>query len=464
MSRNKHDRTGLKALLIILMVVMIAASGVLIYLSISLAGQEVTPGSSGGSSGTSLFTPRETEAPTETDPPEPERPQVVATATVGTMGDLLMHEPVISSCRQSDGSYDFESIFRYMAEYLSACDYAVANLETTLGGTAYPYQGNPEFNCPDSIVDSARDAGFDMLLTANNHCSDTHTDGLLRTLEQVRGGGLATLGTQLNDEEDKYAIVDVNGIRIGMVCYTYADSVTSDGRPSLNYREAVKQVGLVNYFTEGNLDKFYSEIQNLLSVMKEQGAEATMVFIHWGKEYQLTQTPVQSMIAQNLCNLGVDVIVGGHPHVIEPMDLLESTVDPDHKTVCIYSLGNAVSNQRLGKLSSIQTAHTEDGALFTVTFEKYSDGTVYVADTNVLPAWVNMSTVNGKLEYNILPLDFGRREEWQSLYNLTDSLLTSAQDSYGRTMEIVGAGLTKCQTALQQAKAERDGAVENSQV
>ena len=83
--------------------------------------------------------------------------------------------------------------------------------------------------------------------------------------------------------------------------------------------------------------------------------------------------------------MGFDVIVGGHPHVVEPVDLLESTVDPDHKTVVIYSMGNAVSNQRTGISNLFPTGYTEDGVLFTVTFEKYSDGTVYVAQTDVMP-------------------------------------------------------------------------------
>ena len=142
--------------------------------------------------------------------------------------------------------------------------------------------------------------------------------------------------------------------------------------------------------------------------------------------------------------------------MVEPVDLLESTVDPNHKTVIIYSLGNAVSNQRTGISTLFPTGYTEDGALFTVTFEKYSDGSVYLAGAEVLPTWVNMSTVNGTKEYNILPLDIDREGEWQTLYNLTDALLNSAKKSYERTMGIVGDGLTECQTYLEQAKADRE--------
>ncbi len=353
---------------------------------------------------------------------------------------------------------DFESIFRYVAPYVSAFDYAAVNLETTLGGAdcGIPYQGNPLFNCPDGIVQSVKDAGYDMLLTANNHSSDTKAAGIIRTLEQTRAVGLATLGTMLNAEEQKYSVVDVNGIQLGMLCYTYATGVTSDGRPSLNGNAHVSQAGIVNYFMESNLPKFYSEVESHIASMKAAGAEAIILYIHWGIEYQIKENATQQAIAQKLCDLGVDVIVGGHPHVVQPVALLESTVDPSHKTVCIYSLGNAVSNQRTGFSKLFPDGYTEDGALFSVTFEKYSDGNVYLAGTDVIPTWVNMHANNGAKEYNILPLDISREEEWIEMFDLTNSNFSAAQKSYDRTMGIVGEGLKQCQDYLAQAKAERD--------
>ena len=383
----------------------------------------------------------------------------VASATVGVQGDLLMHKPVIKTCTLEDGGYDFESIFRYVADYMKSCDYAVANLETTLGGDGNPYQGYPHFNCPDELVTAAKDAGMDMLLTVNNHASDTGTEGLLRTVKRVREMGLTPLGTQLDSSEPRYAVVDLNGIRIGMAAYTYATDSDGDGLPSLNFEAEVTQEGIVNFFTEDNLEALYSQVTSLLSQMKAAGAEATMVYIHWGTEYtkepddtySLCPDATQKAIAQKLCDLGVDVIVGGHPHVVEPMELLTSHSDPSRKTIVIYSLGNAVSNQRRENMD-MNTGHTEDGAMFTVTFSKYSDGTVAVSDVDVLPTWVNMSSVNGKLEYNILPLDASCREQWKDLYHLNDSLYASAAASYDRTMNIVGPGLQQCQSYLGQTR------------
>lgn len=393
-------------------------------------------------------------------------PTVVSTATIASQGDLLMHMYLFTSNPKypaaayiEDGVYNFDSIFQYVDAYVSGADYAVINLETTFGGDDYPYQGNPAFNCPDALADSLVSAGYDMLLTANNHCADTTLSGIRRTLEVSRGRGLTTLGTQMDNDEPKYEVVDVNGIRIGMVCYTYATSASAEGYPSLNYNFSVDEVGIVNYFTENNLDSFYLEMEGLVADMKADGAEATVLYIHWGEEYALTENAVQRTIAQKMCDLGIDVIVGGHPHVVQPMDLLTSATDPDHKTVCLYSMGNAVSNQRREEMN-LNTGHTEDGVIFSVTFEKYSDGTVAVADTDILPTWVNKFTnSDGKVEYNILPLDSDKLSQWQGLYGLTDAVYAETQNSYDRTMSIVGTGLTKCQDYLQQTRDAKLGIV-----
>lgn len=459
MSRNpKRLGIGATILATVLILLLIAGTGVMIWMCVDLVNAETDHTLP---EDTSIALPTEqTTAPTETtvpptttEPPEPEK--VIATATISSQGDLLMHKPVFDTCRQSDGSYDFESIFRYLKDYTASYDYALANLETTFGGDDFKYQGNPEFNCPDALADSVVDAGFDMLLTANNHAADTRAVGITRTLEHVRSKGLATLGTQLNDEEKKYEVVDINGIKVGMVCFTYAYSHNGDTF-SLNGLAPIKDEGQVNFFMNNNLDKLYTEAEQHMADMKADGAEATIMFIHWGVEYQTTENSTQNKIAQRLCDMGFDVIVGGHPHVVQPVELLESTVDPDHKTVCIYSLGNAVSNQRTGISDLFPAGYTEDGVLFTVTFEKYSDGTVYLAGADVLPTWVNMHNNNGSKEYNILPLELAREEEWQELFNLTDHNFSSAQKSYNRTMGIVGEGLEACQTWLAEQKDARE--------
>ena len=466
MARKASDsrNTGMKVLLILLILAMIAATVFVIRLCIHIPNQTARPRPE---QGTSLFSPpaqAPTEAPTETTMPEPEH--VVSTATIGSMGDLLMHKPIFddlteynAAVQKSDGSYDFESVFRYLTEYTSALDYAVANLETTLAGedNGYPYHGYPNFNCPDEVVDGVKDAGFDMLLTANNHSYDTSLVGYKRTLETVRSRGLETLGTYASADETKWTVQEINGIKIGMLCYTYATGVTEDGRPSLNFMPHISEAGLCNYFHSDDLQTFYDEVAVYLTQMEQAGAEASMMYIHWGVEYVTEPNDQQKAIAQALCDLGMDVIVGGHPHMVQPVQLLESTTDPEHKTVCLYSMGNAVSNQRLGNLDSVKTAHTEDGVLFTVTFEKYSDGTVYLAEADIIPTWVNMHhNSNGKTEYNILPLDAQRQEEWPTMFDIEEGTFNAAKNSHARTMAIVGQGLTECQEYLSQQKQARE--------
>ena len=383
--------------------------------------------------------------------------KVVSSATISSQGDLLMHKPVIETCVDKNGKYDFSSIFRYVKDYVAGYDYAVANFETTLGGPNYPYQGNPSFNTPDSFADTLAATGYDMMLTANNHCADTTASGVVRTVEQLRNRNLATVGTQKDSSEQDFMVVEINGIRLGITCYTYATDETDDGRPSLNRNSFLTKSGIVNYFMENKLDRFYGEVKTQISGMQQQGVDAILFYIHWGVEYETTENEAQNKIAQKLCDLGVDVIIGGHPHVVQPMELLQSTQDPTHRTVCIYSLGNVVSNQREGIDESFAGGFTEDGAIFNVTFEKYSDGTVAIANVDVLPTWVNMHTTNGVKEYNVLPLDMRKESQWKDMFHINDATAKKAKESYDRTMKIVGDGLEECQKFLETTRNVRLG-------
>ena len=461
MSRKHNNHTGLKVFLILLILVFIAATAFLIKLSLDLPEKvmEVRPTGEAVVLPTAEATvPTETEAPTETTMPEPEK--VIATARISAQGDLLMHKPIFddrSMVKLNDGSYDFDPIFKYFSDTVKQYDYALANLETTFGGDNFPYQGNPSFNCPDPFLDSVVDAGYDMLMPANNHSNDTLQAGILRTLEQVRGAGLGTIGTRLTEEEPRWSMAEVNGIKIGMLCYTYSSGLSDAGIPRLNGNSPMENEQLINWFYNRNPQKMYEEVEVILQEMEEAGADINMMFIHWGNEYELTENNFQNQQAQALCDLGVDVIVGGHPHVVQPVEVLTSTTDPDHNTICVYSLGNAVSNQRLGNLGDlIHTAHTEDGILFEITFEKYSDGQVYIQSADILPTWVNLHRDNGKNEYNMIPLYIDEKDQWQEKFGFNDEALRKANASYDRTMKIVGEGLTQIQDFLAQEKADRE--------
>ena len=387
-----------------------------------------------------------TTVPTTIPTTIPTEPPVVkiGTATVAATGDILMHMPCVRPGKQADGSYDFAPYFAHVKDYVLSADYAVANLETTLAGTdgGYPYSGYPNFNCPDGIVTSLKNAGFDMLLTANNHTYDTQTLGFFRTQQVIAENGMDHIGTKPDAESDSYKIVEINGIRIGMINYTY-ETNSDPNKVDLNGGADLKEneKNLINVFLKDDVEGFKTDLAEKLADMRADGAEAIVLYIHWGEEYQTKHNSQQKKMAQAACDLGVDVIVGGHPHVIQPMELLDSENDPNPKTVCLYSTGNALSNQRIAEMR-LKTGHTEDGILFSFSFAKYSDGTVRVENVELLPLWVNMYTSKqtGKVVYDILPLD-DQIEDWKTQFELTDSTLTQAEKSYERTMKIVSTGL-----------------------
>ena len=455
---SRQQRSPIIQILLVLIAVLFVADVIVIGLCLKTPGgtkSNQKPSASQGSSNTPSPTDG-TELPTE------EAPQLVSTATVLSTGDILMHGKVINSGKQDDGSYNFDSIFQYVKSYAQAADFSVANLETTLCGTdnGYAYAGNPKFNCPDAIVDSLKGAGFDMLLTANNHADDTSLVGYKRTLNVVREKGLDTLGTYLSADEQKWTIEEVNGIKIGMVCYTYSDGFSQNGYPLLNYNE-VGENGILNYFTYDKLPEFYTQLQGYLDEMKAAGAEATVVYLHWGEEYKWKTgegpNANQTAMAQKLCDMGVDVIVGGHPHVVQPVDLLTSGTDAEHKTIVLYSMGNAVSNQRKEEMQQSEpTGHTEDGVLFCVTFAKYSDGSVCVDSAELIPTWVNMHANSGSTEYNILALEEATAAQWQAQFGLTDTQLANAKASFDRTQALTLTGMEKVQSYLAQQKQPQE--------
>ena len=441
--RRKRKNSVNRALLAVLsfVIVLVVAAGSIFVIE-NFVYDDKNYSSSGSDTQSGIVS-----VPSEPDKPEPITK--VSTATIAATGDLLMHEPIITHSKFDEG-YNFDLIYTYLKDYASKVDYSVANLETTLRGIedGYEYSGYPQFNCPDEIVDATKAAGFDMLLTANNHSYDTRYKGMIRTLEVIDEKGLDRLGIIKEETEKKYTVKEINGIKIGMICYTY-ETDTEPDEIALNgialNEDAEKRV---NAFSYGELDTFYETIEGQFKAMKEDGAEALVLFIHWGDEYQTKQNKKQSAIAQKLCDLGVDVIVGGHPHVVQPIDLLTSEADPNHKTVCLYSMGNAVSNQRRERMN-LKTGHTEDGVLFEFTFAKYSDGTVVLEDADILPTWVNMFTskATGKKVYQIIPLDT-EKTDWKEAFDLTDNSEAKAKESLERTQKIVGDGLKKVQEYL----------------
>ncbi len=439
---NKNKATGSEGAAKIL----IAAIAVLIVAIISVTVVFVAGGGRTPAPNINLLSPTETTAPEPTTEADP-TPYVVSTVTVASAGDILIHKPILESADNGDGTYSFDKLFTYVNETAAAYDYFVLNLETTLAGNENrKYSTYPRFNTPDSLLDSLTAMGTDCLLTANNHTYDSMESGFFRTVEAVDKAGFDHTGTYLTEDEKRYLIEDVGGIKFGFICYTYETPYDSQTVKALNGIPMNEKTSpLINSFDYDHIDTFYSDIEKQLGLMKQDGAEVLTVYMHWGDEYRLEKNSWQKHMSQKLCDLGVDVIVGGHPHVVEPVELLTST-DGESKTVCIYSVGNFVSNQRRN-LMGLQTGHTEDGAIFEMTFSKYSDGSVYFESVDVTPTWVHLYNESGKAVHSVVPLSENMDASALGL-DKTSGGLKSAQESYNRTMTLVGPGLDDCNAYL----------------
>jgi len=450
MARRKQS--GLLKVLVALLAVVLL---VLLTVAASLRSQKMQQEHMATAPETTLET---TEAPT-TVPTEPPV-EKIATATILSTGDLLFHERVINSGLDPETKeYNYDSIFGYIAPYVQAADYAVANMEGTLAGNTngYKYSGYPCFNTPDAAVDAAKKAGFDMLLTANNHTYDTKTTGFHRTQEVISDRELDYIGTRKNVEDKTYIVKDINGIKVGMTCYTYQSGTNSNGTKKLNGISMSKEDSkLINSFDYDNLKPFYAQLEQELADMKNDGAEVTVVYIHWGREYKTTPNSWQKQMGQAICNLGVDVIVGGHAHVVQPVEVLQNENDPDKTTLCLYSMGNAVSNIRY---SSTRPAETEDGMLYTFTLAKYTDGSVVVEGAEVLSTWVNRHDNKelGREIFPIVPLD-EKVEDW-TVFGLDDKTLPQAEKSLKRSEAVLAEGLQKANAFYAQKQAEHEQAI-----
>lgn len=363
------------------------------------------------------------------------------TVTLGSTGCMLLHSPFLSSYGDAEGEYDFSEIYRFITPYYSAPDYMVCEFEGSLSGPQTGYSGHPLFRSPDIIIENIRDSGVDLQLLATNHVYDGSSAGLHRMLSVYEEKGISYTGAREKSNQSQYYIADIDGIRVGFLNYVYR---TSDNGISINGIPVYDQdADLINTFSYQDLETFYEEVASNLEKMRQSGARFLVLNLHWGDEYQLTESEVQRTMAQRLCELGVDALIGGHPHCEQPIDVFENA-SGDHKMFCIFSVGNALTNQRAYLISQMPDGHTEDGVVVTLSLHQATDGTVSIADVDLLPTWVYRFQDNGS-KYYILPLD--DVSSLESVTGLT-GIQADAQASYERTMEELGLGLEKAKAAF----------------
>ncbi len=261
-------------------------------------------------------------------------------------GDIMSHVPMIKDAYvASTGKYDYNHMMTEPAQQLQKADYAVGNMETVFGGGPN-YTGFPNFNSPDALAVAAKNAGFDLVSTANNHTRDQGMDGIFRTLDVLDKVGLAHVGTYrsatVRDGNSGIYVADVGGISTAFLCYTYGlngYSLPADMKFAVN---------IFNKDYTTTLREFdYDLIDADMAAARALETDLIAVMIHWGVEYQTTPNEYQKTIAKHLMEQGADMVLGGHPHVLQPYERIKVTdVDGNTKNgFVIYSFGNFISNQ-----------------------------------------------------------------------------------------------------------------------
>ena len=272
-------------------------------------------------------------------------------ASLVMVGDALIHDDVYIDARQADGSYDFKPMISRIKTMVEPYDLRYYNQETILGGTQLGLSNYPRFNSPQEVGDAFLDAKFNLVSLATNHTMDKGEEGIISSLNYWKDKPAVTAGSYLSFEDrDKEKIYEINGIKYAFFSYTtWTNGLeTPAGKEYLN-----------NVYSD-ELAK-----QNIEAIRDK--VDVVIVAMHWGTEYSLGVSTDQRRIASYLSSLGVDIIIGAHPHVVEPIDYIG-------KTLVIYSLGNFISAQdgieRLtGLLASVKIKKVTDRGVSTIALE-----------------------------------------------------------------------------------------------
>ncbi|WP_434796836.1 CapA family protein [Terrisporobacter vanillatitrophus] len=348
-------------------------------------------------------------------------------ASILATGDVMVHSPQLQAQYDySTGTYNFDNNFKYVKKYIENADYSLANLETTLAGNdVYQYSSYPTFNSPDELADALKNAGFDLLSTINNHSFDKRDLGVNRTLSTLKEKGFDTVGTRENSSDKEYIIKDINNIKVGITSYSYGD-VKNDNKYLNGIKISEDWENKMNIFDSSDVDKAFETISSTTDKMKD--SDIQVVIIHWGIEYARNETDFQKQLAQKLCDDGVDIIIGSHPHVVEPVETITSS-DGKNKTLVIYSLGNYISNQRRETVG----AYSEDGLMVNIDISKKSnEKEAKVEKVTCIPTWVNKYNNGYKNVYEIVPI-----EDESDLNSITSLNKYNVKQSYNNTASLI---------------------------
>lgn len=292
-------------------------------------------------------------------------------------GDLMGHTPQHTAALQKDGTYDYNPCFRYVKDYIQSADLAILNLEVTLAGP--PYTGYPEFSSPKALAQAAKDAGFDIMMTANNHCMDRGKHGLEKTIFVLDSLGIPHLGTYVDTashDREHPMFVECNDVKLALLCYTYGTNGKEVFPPNV-----------VNFIDT-------TEMSRDLDIARSGNPDFIITLIHWGIEYDVHSSYIQERRARWLLEHGSDVVIGGHSHVVQNFTLDANPDNDIYPEIVVYSMGNLVSNQR--------KVNTDGGIMIELDLVKNEENTE-VYNCRYMPYWVNRGTVDGLYQYYIVP-------------------------------------------------------------
>lgn len=324
-----------------------------------------------------------------------------ATIRLVAVGDTLVHAPEITAAwNPGTRTYDFRPMFAEIKPLLDQADLATAVLETTLGGPESGYTGYPAFNSPDQIADALQWAGVDVVFTAHNHLLDRGSKGLFRTLDYLDRIGLAHVGSaRTPDPAARMVLKEINGVKVALLAYT----TMTNGIPV-----PAAYPWSVNLYDQKRMAADVAQA-------RQAGADIVVCAMHSGVEYQRQPAPAQRAIMDQLVQAGVDIVLGSHPHVIEPVEA-RTLAGPEgtKRTVFVaYSLGNLLSNQRW--------RYSDCGLMVSLTIAKEPGRPATVTEAVWRPLWVHKYQINGQVKYRILPVD----DRIKTTY-AADKLLTAA--------------------------------------
>lgn len=356
-------------------------------------------------------------APTPTPTPAP-TPQPPTVATLAVCGDVMSHSSNVTDS-WNGAEYDYLREIGNIRPWVEGADYAVANLETTLA--ADNYSGYPCFRTPDALAYNLKDLGFDLTLTANNHCMDAGFSGLSRTLDVLDQVGLAHVGTSRTQAEadDDIVVADVGGISVAFLGYTYGTNgipVSKDAPYSVN----LFNVDYLTHLSQLDEDRLAADLEKA----EAKGADLVAVMIHWGVEYQTKPNDYQKKVADFLIAHGADLVLGGHPHVLQPVEEVRTVTLADgteRSGFVAYSLGNLISGQN--------KQATDTTAILTLTLERNNEtGATRVADWEYAPIY-RTDDKGASVRYTLLdPYAVPDNTKAQAALALTHEIMGSEHD------------------------------------